>query len=333
MVDSFLRGARRAFTPLGASVGFAFAFVVALIGQAQAQQGGTIAADLPPNADPNACYARVFVPATTRQVPQEVVTREGHRTIEIREPTYRTETRTIVLREGYTRVEWTAPVFETQRRTIEIEPERFEYEVVAPEFATEPVAVQIRRAYQTLDPSNTTVERIAGATGEVISLRVVPDLFRAVDREVVSREAFVRTERIPPRTREIEVQVMATPPQEVRIEVPPEVTTVEVQVEATAYQEIPVEVPPTTTNVPVEELDQQARIVWRETLCRDRADRTLIISVQRALARRGFNPGPIDGVLGGRTAAALRAFQERNGLSTGGLLIETLDALGVQHGG
>jgi hypothetical protein len=37
-------------------------------------------------------------------------------------------------------------------------------------------------------------------------------------------------------------------------------------------------------------------------------------SVQVALARLGFDPGPADGVVGPRTRAAIRAYQARNGL-------------------
>ena len=36
--------------------------------------------------------------------------------------------------------------------------------------------------------------------------------------------------------------------------------------------------------------------------------------VQRALQNRGFEPGPIDGVLGPQTEAAVRDFQDRYGI-------------------
>jgi peptidoglycan hydrolase-like protein with peptidoglycan-binding domain len=42
--------------------------------------------------------------------------------------------------------------------------------------------------------------------------------------------------------------------------------------------------------------------------------------LQRALRRAGYNPGPIDGKIGKRTGAALRAFQRREGLSITGRL-------------
>lgn len=44
--------------------------------------------------------------------------------------------------------------------------------------------------------------------------------------------------------------------------------------------------------------------------------------VQRALARAGFNPGPVDGRLGKKTKAAIKAFQRRNNLKADGIVGE-----------
>lgn len=43
-----------------------------------------------------------------------------------------------------------------------------------------------------------------------------------------------------------------------------------------------------------------------------------VLTTQLALARRGFSPGSMDGTLGSQTRAALRAFQEREGLPATG---------------
>jgi hypothetical protein len=57
-----------------------------------------------------------------------------------------------------------------------------------------------------------------------------------------------------------------------------------------------------------------------------------VLSAQRALDRGGFDVGPIDGVLGPRTQAALRAFQQSKGLPASGRLDEdTLKALEVEE--
>ena len=53
-------------------------------------------------------------------------------------------------------------------------------------------------------------------------------------------------------------------------------------------------------------------------------------SVQEALKNKGHDPGPIDGVMGGRTQQALRAFQRAQNIQTSGQLdSSTASALGV----
>ena len=52
--------------------------------------------------------------------------------------------------------------------------------------------------------------------------------------------------------------------------------------------------------------------------------------VQEALKAKGNDPGPIDGKMGPKTRAALKAFQETNGLkATGQLDNETAEKLGI----
>jgi len=47
---------------------------------------------------------------------------------------------------------------------------------------------------------------------------------------------------------------------------------------------------------------------------------TDVRSAQQALKEKGFNPGPIDGVMGSRTTAAVREFQQREKLTVSGSL-------------
>ena len=52
--------------------------------------------------------------------------------------------------------------------------------------------------------------------------------------------------------------------------------------------------------------------------------------VQEALKAKGNDPGPIDGRMGSKTRAALKAFQEANGLKgTGQMDNQTADKLGI----
>jgi peptidoglycan hydrolase-like protein with peptidoglycan-binding domain len=59
--------------------------------------------------------------------------------------------------------------------------------------------------------------------------------------------------------------------------------------------------------------------------------RSQMTLVQETLGRFGYEPGPIDGVMRFKTASALRAFQQKHGLSvTGRTNPETLATLGIE---
>jgi peptidoglycan hydrolase-like protein with peptidoglycan-binding domain len=60
-----------------------------------------------------------------------------------------------------------------------------------------------------------------------------------------------------------------------------------------------------------------------QTISKDR-----VRQVQTALKSRGFDPGPIDGVMGPKTMAAVRDFQSGQGLTSSGIIDEpTMNAL------
>jgi peptidoglycan hydrolase-like protein with peptidoglycan-binding domain len=57
----------------------------------------------------------------------------------------------------------------------------------------------------------------------------------------------------------------------------------------------------------------------------------MVQQVQEALKDQGYNPGPIDNVMGTMTKAALVKFQRDKGLPVGQLDMETLKALGIDY--
>lgn len=70
---------------------------------------------------------------------------------------------------------------------------------------------------------------------------------------------------------------------------------------------------------------------WREVLCDYQVTADLNHQVQRALRDRGYDPGPINNVMGTLTKAALVNFQKSNNLPIGNLDIETMNALEIVY--
>ena len=57
--------------------------------------------------------------------------------------------------------------------------------------------------------------------------------------------------------------------------------------------------------------------------------KNIVYGIQAALKSKGFNPGKLDGKMGGNTAKALKAFQSSRGLPVGVLSKDTFRALGL----
>ncbi len=70
---------------------------------------------------------------------------------------------------------------------------------------------------------------------------------------------------------------------------------------------------------------------WREVVCSSDVTTDLVRSVQAALKAKGYNPGPVDNVMGAATKSALVQYQKDNGLPVGNLDFETLRSLGINQ--
>ena len=69
---------------------------------------------------------------------------------------------------------------------------------------------------------------------------------------------------------------------------------------------------------------------WRSILCETNMTRDRIAQIQSELDKRGFDPGPIDGIIGAQTIIAVNEFQRKNKLPVDRYLnLSTLEALGV----
>jgi hypothetical protein len=71
-------------------------------------------------------------------------------------------------------------------------------------------------------------------------------------------------------------------------------------------------------------------IEWQRILCQTNMTKDIISKLQDALNEKGYSAGHPDGVLGSGSRRALNKFQKTNGLATGGITYETLNALGIK---
>jgi hypothetical protein len=74
---------------------------------------------------------------------------------------------------------------------------------------------------------------------------------------------------------------------------------------------------------------RERRETWFETPCVDTMDTAFVSSLQRALTARGFYRGTPNGIMDARTRAAVRRYQEPQGLDSGILSLAAARKLGL----
>ncbi len=115
-----------------------------------------------------------------------------------------------------------------------------------------------------------------------------------------------RTISIPAEYEMVKVRKMITPPQEQRIPIAEEYETV-------------------TKTVKTDD----GRMEWRQIMCETNVTADVVTRIQTTLQAAGYDPGPIDGMVGRQTAAAVKSYQRDNRLAEGGLTYETVKKLGI----
>jgi len=173
------------------------------------------------------------------------------------------------------------------------------------------------------------ITKIDNSTGEIMCLINVPAVYKTVRKKVLVKPETTKTITIPAEYKTVKVKKVVKPAGTKTIEIPAVYKTVKVKKEVTPPTTkkitIPAEYKTVTKRVKVTE----ERMEWQPILCKTNTTPDIITRIQRALKKAGFNPGPIDGVIGSQTKAAITAFQKAKGLAIGGLTLKTLKKLGV----
>jgi hypothetical protein len=147
----------------------------------------------------------------------------------------------------------------------------------------------------------------AVASGRTVCLTESPAEYVSVVKEVISNSASIQTSSIPARYQTVQIQRLVSPASERRIAIPARMKSVSSQVQIAP-----------------------AKIEWRKVVCRANLTRELVTSLQRALKREGFNPGPIDGLFGQGTVRAIELYQIDQDIDRGGITYEVLKRLKIQ---
>lgn len=293
--------------------------------------GANLGADLPPNAKSGECYARVLIPAKYESLTERVLDREGGDRVEIIPAEYTWDEQTVTTREASERIEVIPATYKNVTETIEVEPARTELKTVPARYENVSEKILVREAYTTWKKGSGPITKVDEATGEIVCLVEVPAEYRTVVRKELREPAKTEEVFIPAKTRTVTKRVLDRPASTRAVPIPAQYDTVRVRKLVRPAQERRIPIEATYKNVTKQRKISDEKLEWREILCETNTTPNVIRRVQSALRREGYNPGVADGVLGGQTLTALRAYQVDNNLPSGQLTIATVRRLGIRQ--
>ncbi len=292
--------------------------------------------DLPPDAQPGQCFAKCVIPDEYETVTEQIVSKEASSRLEIIPAKYTTVTEEIMVKEGYNVLTVVPPTYTTVTEEIVVQDpsSRLEvvpavYETVTEEILVSPATTQWVRGKATPDCVSSNPDDC-----RVWCLKEIPAKYKSVSRRVLRESASTREVPVPGKTKTITRTVVQTPATVQEKSIPPEYKSVTKKVLDTPATATETEIPAEFKTITTRRLIRSGGFTeWREVLCDSKQTSSNISRIQRALKDRGYEPGPIDGIMGSQTRAALRQFQEDNGLAVGvqgtSVPFETLKALGL----
>lgn len=291
----------------------------------------------PPNAQPGKCYARVLIPATYSETTETVLVKEASERVEVIPAQYETVTERVLVRDASTRLETIPPRYETVEERILVRPESKRFEEVPATYktVTEQVMVSPARTEWKRGPASSFVDNVLQSrttdTGEVMCLVEIPAQYKTVSRTVVDTPAHTREVIVPAEYRTIKKTVVAEPARTREVEVPAEYDTIEVTKLVAAPSERRIAIPAEYDEVTKRTMVSNEKLQWREVLCQVNLTDTNVRMLQTALAEKGYQSGPIDGVLGEQTLRGANQFAQDKGLPHGSnyIAIEVAEELGL----
>lgn len=313
-----------------ASLETALADALIQIEKLKARDGGSALSAMPPDAQTGACYARMLLPPKFIDREATRVVKESSEKLEMQPAKTEWREEKVVVSEAYTQLKVVPATYKWLEEKTQVLPARVRQELVSEaEYETVTEKILSKPAESVWRPGRGAVEKIDEDSGEILHLVEVPAKYRRVERQVLKRPAVYRRVVESAVFETVKKRVIDKPEHTVEVKVPATTKTVRVQHVVEPAKVKRIKVPAVYERYSYREKIADETLVWRQILCKRDASEARIRNVQRALNERGFDAGYADGILGKRTRTAIHSFQQKKGLATGRLSVETLEALDV----
>lgn len=289
--------------------------------------------DLPPNAIAGKCYAKCLIPDQYETVTEQILLKEASSRLEVIPAEYETVTEQVLVKEAYKVLEVVPATFSTTTEEIMTKEAGQRLEYVAPVFETvsEQVLVSPASTKWVQGRADRNCLNEDPEKCKVWCLTEVAAQYKTVTKQVLKAPATTRETPIPAEYKTITKAVISQPANVQEREIPAEYRTVTKQVLRSPATTREVQIPAEYSTVTTKKLVKTGGFTdWVEVMCETKVTTSKIQAIQNALKSRGYDPGPIDNILGAKTRQALIQFQKDNGLPVGNLNLETMRALGVE---
>lgn len=285
---------------------------------------------LPPNAKAGECYARAWVEPKYDTVTERVLKSEASERLEIIPARYETVEERILVQEASERIEVIPAAYKTIKEQVVVKPASTKIVQIPAKYETVTERVLDKPAHTVWKKGQGPIQKIDEATGEIMCLVDVPATYKTITKRILKSGPTTSEVEVPAVYNTVEKQVIDRPATTRSIQIPAKYKTIKVTKLAQPEQTRTIPIPAEYATVTKKVLISDGHMEWRSILCETNMTRNKISEIQRALMKKGFNPGPIDGVIGSSTIRAVNQFQRANKLPVDKYLnTKTIKALGV----
>lgn len=285
----------------------------------------------PANPKPGECYSRVYMPPKFKEETKQVLKKAASNKIQIIPAKYEEVEEKVLVKEASEKLVPVPAEYEWREEKVLIEPATFKLVNKPATFKTITEKVIDTPAHTVWKQGRGPIEKVNNA-GEIMCLVEVPAVYKTISRKVIDQPAGVEKVEVPAKYETVKKQVLVKKASYQKIEIPAEFKTVKVKKLIKPEEHQKIEIPAKYETVSLRTKLSEGRMDWLPILCETNMTRDVVLSLQDALNKAGYDIGQPDGQLGPMTVKALNRYQKDKGLAVGSLTLESLEALGVGLG-
>ena len=317
-------------TTLGGLMVCLFMSTTALFGQNQDMPFD----DLPPTDEYGKCYAKCKTADVYETVTKSVLVKEASTKLKKVPAVYETRNERMLVKEGGTTYKVIPATYKTVTEQVEIQSAQTKIRTIPAKYKTmtREVLVSEARGEWVKKKKDPACFSENPEDCYIACYEEVPAKYRTEKYEILAEPAQTIEDVIPAKYQTVTTRVIDQPSRVEEVVIDPVYKDVASKVLVSPESSVEEIIPAVYKEVKEKKLVSKGTYGgWTEILCAAKTSDSTVRAVQRALQAKGYNVGPIDGVMGAQTQAVLKKYQEENNLPIGNMNIQTLESLGIEY--